>query len=257
MVSNTFVVEYIESIFNTLRNCCRPAAGLQLFSLSYHFTPPADDLSSVRYIVCYGLGSPSSNRNSRAQTGLLLHLQQLCPAASVLLYDPVFCTDDENLFASYGFKVERLNEECARRTSGRRTLFYMPHCSWEMYNNLLWANWSAEELSNVIVIGNDVRDLNSFLPDSRFRSKYSYLHAALRQGLAELWRIPALTAHNTEFVCSAVMWFPRARLQQQVEALWADCERPEYGEDCVELVKATKTSTTDDSEQERLQSLKL
>lgn len=30
----------------------------------------------------------------------------------------------------------------------------MPHCGKAMYNNLLWANWSAERLPRVAIIGN-------------------------------------------------------------------------------------------------------
>ena len=35
-----------------------------------------------------------------------------------------------------------------------RTLFYMPHCGKALYNNLLWANWTPELLTNLLIIGN-------------------------------------------------------------------------------------------------------
>lgn len=42
---------------------------------------------------------------------------------------------------------------CRRRVQ-TCTLFYMPHCGKAMYNNLLWANWSPQNLSQVALIGN-------------------------------------------------------------------------------------------------------
>lgn len=42
---------------------------------------------------------------------------------------------------------------CQRRVQAH-TLFYMPHCGRAMYNNLLWANWSPQDLSQLALIGN-------------------------------------------------------------------------------------------------------
>lgn len=54
------------------------------------------------------------------------------------------------------------NEE-AKRVALRRTLFFMPHCSFSLYwfafddefryNGLMWANW-GEHMKNVVVVGN-------------------------------------------------------------------------------------------------------
>eukprot|EP01027_Heterolobosea_sp_BB2_P013182 GEZU01019038.1.p1 GENE.GEZU01019038.1~~GEZU01019038.1.p1 ORF type:complete len:226 (-),score=73.75 GEZU01019038.1:728-1405(-) len=46
------------------------------------------------------------------------------------------------------------NEECKRRVT-RRTLFYMPHCSLRMYENVLRANWGDNVTERkVIIFGN-------------------------------------------------------------------------------------------------------
>lgn len=33
----------------------------------------------------------------------------------------------------------------------------MVHCGKALYNNLLWSNWSAEALSQMVVVGNSFR----------------------------------------------------------------------------------------------------
>ena len=45
-----------------------------------------------------------------------------------------------------------VNEE-GKRTVDKTTVFFMPHCPMQLYNNVIWANWSLN-LSNVIVVGN-------------------------------------------------------------------------------------------------------
>ncbi|KAK3753267.1 hypothetical protein QZH41_015210, partial [Actinostola sp. cb2023] len=41
----------------------------------------------------------------------------------------------------------------AKRSVSQPTLFYMPHCSKLLYNNVLWANWGPS-LKNVVIFGN-------------------------------------------------------------------------------------------------------
>ena len=35
------------------------------------------------------------------------------------------------------------------------TIFYMPHCNYNLYNNVLGTNWELNKLSKLILIGND------------------------------------------------------------------------------------------------------
>ena len=43
-------------------------------------------------------------------------------------------------------------------------LFYLPHCPKQLSNNLLWANWSAEKLRKLVVVGNSFERI-LFLPE--------------------------------------------------------------------------------------------
>ena len=44
--------------------------------------------------------------------------------------------------------------QLCRRKVQTHTLVFMPHCGRAMYNNLLWANWSPENLAKLTLIGN-------------------------------------------------------------------------------------------------------
>ena len=39
------------------------------------------------------------------------------------------------------------------------TLFYMPHCDCHLYNNLLKANWSPQQLCKIAILGNLLGEL--------------------------------------------------------------------------------------------------
>lgn len=42
-----------------------------------------------------------------------------------------------------------------------KTLFFMPHCPFRLYSNLLWANWSKSSLSNIFIIGNSFKEYDA------------------------------------------------------------------------------------------------
>ena len=105
---------------------------------------------------------------------------------SARLYDPVLTAVDEALLARLGVALDSQNEEghCA---VARPTLFFMPHCGNAMcvrlltsrmgsgfviaflpvhcrYHNLVCANWSAEALQRLVIVGNSFRAYADKLP---------------------------------------------------------------------------------------------
>ena len=58
------------------------------------------------------------------------------------------------VFNQYKLNIITLNLDGKHKVrSDNRTLFYMPHCPYSLYNSVLWANW-GQNLSRLIIIGN-------------------------------------------------------------------------------------------------------
>ena len=55
------------------------------------------------------------------------------------------CYDPENKRGKYRFTAEsNSNSGC--------TLYFMPHCPYRLYCNILWENWDI--LDNILILGN-------------------------------------------------------------------------------------------------------
>lgn len=104
-------------------------------------------------IVCFGIGKISECIISRYQLALLLSLREKY-AVELYIYDPVFTEREIVLLNELNCKVLSENIEGKYRVKGdKSTLFYLPHCSKQLSNNLLWANWGLQ-LSRCIIIAN-------------------------------------------------------------------------------------------------------
>ncbi|KAL1242772.1 SRR1-like protein [Trichinella spiralis] len=55
------------------------------------------------------------------------------------IFDPIFSDVEKNILVSKGWTLIAENERGLRLASVP-TLFYMPHCERELYNNVLYAN---------------------------------------------------------------------------------------------------------------------
>lgn len=136
------------------------------------------DLSKVKDIFCLGLGSFSKSANARHQLAFLLCLLRkrltMCSGAepakpafpfasqelNVKLADPMFTKLDFAVAAQLGFAASKTirdvrSAECVSGASCESlTLYHMPHCSRELYNQVLCANWFPHCLQSFAIIGN-------------------------------------------------------------------------------------------------------
>jgi hypothetical protein len=71
----------------------------------------------------------------------------------LMVYDPVMVEAEVRCVRRRGGSVPAHNDEGRVRVEGRRCLCYLPHCTRQLYANLLAANWGAHQLSRVVVIG--------------------------------------------------------------------------------------------------------
>lgn len=68
------------------------------------------------------------------------------------IYDPVFSDLEKEVLTNLGLVLISKNEE-GKRLVVRDTLFFLPHCPKELFNNLLWANWGTP-LRHCTILGN-------------------------------------------------------------------------------------------------------
>lgn len=70
----------------------------------------------------------------------------------VNIFDPLFSDKEREVCRSLGFTVSDANLKGKHSSLENMTLFFMPHCPYRLYSNLLWANW--DNLENVVILGN-------------------------------------------------------------------------------------------------------
>ena len=153
-------------------------------------------LDTVTTLCCYGLGSPTRSANARAQAALIPLLRAMLPAkAGCEVYDPVFDDDDEAVLTELGCRVLSEHALSERRVVDT-TLFYMPHCDAELYNDLLDANWGAAAICNVIIVGNSFENMTV----RALILQYLCLRARRRAGamLSQEQTAPAVVRHAND-----------------------------------------------------------
>ncbi|KAJ2034840.1 hypothetical protein GGI09_006207 [Coemansia sp. S100] len=127
-------------------------------------------------IVCYGIGSLTT-QVSQWQLALVLLINQYLNV-DICAFDPVVIASDCETLGRFGVSIIAENEE-AKRTVTKRTLFFMPHCEEFLYNNVLAANWSPEQLSRILVIGNHLGRYKDTQSSEEFATKSPYIRRAL------------------------------------------------------------------------------
>lgn len=139
-------------------------------------------------LICFGLGSPDENLNSRYQLAFMLLLIDLIhstfrpQSTPIELFDPVFNEVDTKLLTiKYKFKLCDANTRCMHRVTAEQpmTIFFMPHCGKSLYNNLLYSNWSVDCLSRLMIIGNDFETIDQLTPSDKMLKHYSYVRDSL------------------------------------------------------------------------------
>lgn len=105
-------------------------------------------------MVIYGIGSIESFDPPQLQLSLAILLKRRFEwIGEIELFDPIISLTESKVLESLGCCVLSMNEQ-GRRQAVKPTLFFMPHCEAELYDNLLEANWEVDELKRVVIFGN-------------------------------------------------------------------------------------------------------
>ena len=95
----------------------------------------------------------------------LLTVSTFLKGSRVSVFDPAHSDLERAVLGLLGLKT--LDTNCEGRFEVHDDpvhLFYLPHCPKQLSNNLLWANWSAEKLQKLVVVGNSFKRI-LLLPD--------------------------------------------------------------------------------------------
>nr|XP_022345343.1 SRR1-like protein [Crassostrea virginica] len=186
-------------------------------------------------IVTYGLGNFSECLIARYQLALLLAMREdlKVPPNDVLLYDPKFFPLEKEVLRSFGLQVLSENEE-AKRTCEKATLFYMPHCGKSLYNNLLYANWSPDRLCHVIIIGNSFTNMVQNLPSSSLKRSAPLIMKI--EPFTEEVVFPQNFQYDDVFNDTVIHIFLKDKLTSLPAEFWENCSLPVYDEDDLEFI---------------------
>lgn len=104
-------------------------------------------------IIALGIGSISQYINSMWQFALLVLLKERFEDVKVLSFDPVASKIDQDISLTFGVDVLKENLKGNYNLSEEdRIIYYMPHCPYRLYCNVIWNHWS--NLSKIVIIGN-------------------------------------------------------------------------------------------------------
>jgi hypothetical protein len=180
--------------------------------------------SHFSQLVCYGIGPFTRDRKASAQYLLLKALANaLQPSEGTVLFDPVFSDAERAALAADGFTLLDINEHARRSISSHHgaVLFFMPHCGWQLFQNLLDSNWSVDNLSRLAIIGNSFALYNT-LPHRRTarRNCITACSAFVREFALPIDSCLPYDALND---CSLHTFDP-ARSAQQPPTFWQACQ---------------------------------
>ncbi|WZZ21669.1 hypothetical protein YC2023_123056 [Brassica napus] len=112
----------------------------------------SDDLELQ--MVVYGIGSIEAYESPRFQLSIaVLMKREFHWVGNIEVFDPILSATESSVLESMGCTVLSVNEQ-ARREALKPTLFFMPHCEANLYNNLLQANWRVDRLCRIALFGN-------------------------------------------------------------------------------------------------------
>lgn len=180
---------------------------------------------SITQIICLGIGAISTCKTAQYQLALLSALKQEIADCPTEVYDPVFGQSDIDILNSLNFKVSNQNTEGKIAiTPSTYTFFILPHCPKELFNNLLFSNWSVENLENCLVYGNSLEKLKLSTP-KRFLEPFYYLVNS--ESIAEEIEVPNNFTFTDIFNDLSLHYFP-ARLLSCVESSFWEHPKPVY-----------------------------
>ncbi|XVE86164.1 hypothetical protein DITRI_Ditri18aG0013800 [Diplodiscus trichospermus] len=147
-------------------------------------------------MVIYGIGTIECLETPRLQLSLALLIKRKFGwIGDIEVFDPVLSATESQVLEALGCSVLSVNEQ-GRRQAMEPTLFFMPHCEAELYNNLLQANWGMESLNRVALFGNSFETYEQHVSFKYYDQEVSFLNSSVSESVS---RILAARGFTDEF----------------------------------------------------------
>lgn len=154
------------------------------------------------------------------------------------MYDPAFRPEEVETLRILGLEVIETNEEGKRVVQrDRTTLVYMPHCSRQLTNNFLYANW-GNGLSSCILLANSLSGTvdNCLRRDVLNTAGYML---RIRPYVTEI-RLENSFVYEEVFNDLNIHIFTRQDLLKVPADFWSSKEEPRYLTKDVEFITAVQ-----------------
>ncbi|XP_050376640.1 protein SENSITIVITY TO RED LIGHT REDUCED 1 [Argentina anserina] len=114
-------------------------------------------------MVMYGIGSIESYESPRLQLSLAILLKRRFNwIGDIEVFDPILSSTESRVLEALGCSMLSINEQ-GRRVAQKPTIFFMPHCEAELYDNLLQTNWGMKQLNCIVLFGNSFQTYEQHL----------------------------------------------------------------------------------------------
>jgi hypothetical protein len=166
-------IEDSEVMYSTITKCMehlRSACFFESMLKAWSNATGSAPEKTVSQIVCYGVGNFSQTSLSHYSAPLWQLACALCfrdhllrssdgEDIRVLYYEPFMTAFEDTILAGLKVQVLTVNERAKRPIDAVPTLFFMPHCPSQLYDNVLWSNWDELAVSTPLIIcGNSLRN---------------------------------------------------------------------------------------------------
>lgn len=187
-----------------------------------------------KHLICIGIGRFSECLISRYQLAFILSIKELFGFTTIEFHEPILTSSEVSILKKLNCSVATANfEGKIEIQSDCFTLVYAPHCPKQLINNLLWKNWNADSLKQLIYIGNSFSNVLNSTP-SRFLSVDAAFIVKLQAHCDEIELVNNFKFTDI-FNDTSVHRFPA--VDQLANEFWCENhQEPIYGTDNLELI---------------------
>lgn len=212
-------------------NCKQDLQNSEFLSQSLELLKTAG--STIKEIVCLGIGHISDCSIAKHQLAFISIIAENF-GVTVKFFDPVLTPEEKEVLQQLNHTVLDENKE-GKYVAEHPTLFYLPHCPKQITNNLLFANWTPEQIKNVFLICNSFKTIIETTPERFLRPNAHFILEispfASETGIENNFRFTDI------FNDFSVISFPVSKLELIPSSLWLDHPLPVYTEEDLELIQ--------------------